>query len=159
MPPAIVPHVWETVVRKNLTIFEGCHFTRFYILIWQSFRKSRQRISTRTQAIFTLVKLGTISFAAYFLNCVHVGRSQTIAAIIRGLSSGKRFLKLKRSFLRLLNYKQEEAVDSCPGEQMLKPIDTTIPPVLLIVFYRLEKVFHTFILYESRMKFISNQFN
>ena len=27
-----------------------------------------------------LVRLGTISPAAHFLNCVHIGRSQTIAA-------------------------------------------------------------------------------
>ena len=47
---------------------------------------------------FKLVKLGTISPAAHFLNCVHIGRSQTIAAIIRGLSSGKRFVKLREVF-------------------------------------------------------------
>ena len=35
----IVPYVWEIVVRKNLTNFEGCHFARFYILIWWSFPK------------------------------------------------------------------------------------------------------------------------
>ena len=29
----IVPHIREVVVRKNLTIFEGCHFAQFYILI------------------------------------------------------------------------------------------------------------------------------
>ena len=47
---------------------------------------------------FKLVKLGTISPAAHFLNCVHIGRSQTIAAIIYGLSSGKRFIKLEEFF-------------------------------------------------------------
>ena len=47
---------------------------------------------------FKLVKLGTISPAADFLNCVDIVRSQTIAAIIRGLSSGKRFVKLREVF-------------------------------------------------------------
>ena len=42
-----------------------------------------------------LVKLGTISPAAHFFNCLHNGRSQTVAAIICGLSSGKRFVKLR----------------------------------------------------------------
>ena len=28
----IVPYVWEIVAGKNLTIFEGCHFPRFYIM-------------------------------------------------------------------------------------------------------------------------------
>ena len=45
---------------------------------------------------FKLVKLGTIS--AYFLNCVHIGRSQTRAAIICGLSSGKHFVKFREVF-------------------------------------------------------------
>ena len=41
---------------------------------------------------------GTISPAAHFLNCVHIGRRQTIAAIICGRSSGKRFVKLREVF-------------------------------------------------------------
>ena len=28
----IVPYVWEIVVSKNVTIFEGCHFPRFYTI-------------------------------------------------------------------------------------------------------------------------------
>ena len=48
--------------------------------------------------LFKLVKLGKISPAAHFLNCIHIGRSQTIAGIIRGLSSGKRFVKLREVF-------------------------------------------------------------
>ena len=47
---------------------------------------------------FELVKQVTISPAANFLHCVHIGRSQTIAAIIYGLSSGKRFVKLREAF-------------------------------------------------------------
>ena len=86
----IIPCVWEIVVRKNLTNFEGCHFARFYILIWQSFPKIETNDFNSGSYFFKLVKLGTISPAAHFLNCVHIGRSQKIASIICGLSSGKR---------------------------------------------------------------------
>ena len=94
----IVSYVWEIVVRKNLTNFEGCHFARFYILIWWSFPKIETKNFNSGSCFFKLVKLGTISPAAHFLNCVHIGRSQTIAAIICGLSSGKRFVKLREVF-------------------------------------------------------------
>ena len=40
----IVPHVWEIVVRKNLSIFKGCHYSWFYIMISSVFGKLRQRI-------------------------------------------------------------------------------------------------------------------
>ena len=94
----IVPYVWEIVVRKNLTNFEGCHFARFYILIWWSFPKIETKNFNSGSCFFKLVKLGTISPAAHFLNCVHIGRSQTIAAIICGLSSGKHFVNLREVF-------------------------------------------------------------
>ena len=48
--------------------------------------------------LMPFLKLGTISPAAHFLNCVHIGGSQTIAAIICGLSFGKRFVKLREVF-------------------------------------------------------------
>ena len=89
----IVLYVWEIVVRKNLTNFEGCHFARFYILIWWSFAKIETKNFNSGSCFLKLVKLGTISPAAHFLNCVHHGRSQTIAAIICSLSSGKFFVK------------------------------------------------------------------
>ena len=94
----IFPHVWEIVVRKNLTNFEGCHFARFYILIWWSFPKIETKNFNSGPCFFKLVKLGTISPAANFPNCVHIGRSQTIAALICGLSSGKRLVKLREVF-------------------------------------------------------------
>ena len=94
----IVLYVWEIVVRKNLTNFEGCHFARFYILIWWSFPKIETKNFNSGPCFFKLVKLGTISPAAHFLNCVHIGRSQTISAIICGLSSGKCFVKLREVF-------------------------------------------------------------
>ena len=91
----VVWYVWEIVVKKNLTNFEGWHSARFYILIWWSFPKIETKNFNSGSCFFKLVKLGTISPAAHFLNCVHIGRSQTIAAIICGLSSGKRFVKLR----------------------------------------------------------------
>ena len=94
----IVPYVWEIVVRKNLINFEGCHFARFYILIWWSFPKIETKNFNSGPCFFKLVKLGTISLTAHFLNCVHIRRSQTIAAIICGLSSGKCFVKLREIF-------------------------------------------------------------
>ena len=94
----MISYVWEIVVRKNLTIFEGCHFARFYILIWWSFPKIETKNLNSDQCFFKIIKLGTISPAAHFFNCVHIGRSQTIAAIIRGFSSGKRFAKLREVF-------------------------------------------------------------
>ena len=94
----IVPYVWEIVVRKHVTNFEGCHFARFYILIWWSFPKIETKSFNSGPCFFKLVKLGTISPAAHFLNWVHIGRNQTIAAIICGLSFGKRFVKLREVF-------------------------------------------------------------
>ena len=91
----IVPYVWEIVVRKHVTNFEGCHFARFYILIWWSFPKIETKNFNLGPYFFKLVRLGTKSPAAHFLNCVHIGRSQMIAAIICGLSSRKHFVKLR----------------------------------------------------------------
>ena len=39
----IVPYVWEIVVRKNLTIFEGCHFPRYYIIDLIEFCENRDK--------------------------------------------------------------------------------------------------------------------
>ena len=94
----IVPHVWEIVVRKNLTNLEGCRLARFYILISWSFPKIETKNFNSDPCFFKLVQLGTISPAAHFLNCVHMGRTQTIVIIIRWLSSGKRFVKLREVF-------------------------------------------------------------
>ena len=63
------PYVWEIKVRKNLRIFEGCHFPRFYILIWSSFRKIETKDLNSDPCFFNLVKLWSISPAAHFLNC------------------------------------------------------------------------------------------
>ena len=94
----IFPYVWEIVVRKDLTNLEGCQFARFYNLIWWSFPKIEIKNFNWDPFFFNLVKLGTISPAEHFLNCVHIGRSQTIAAIIFGFSSEKRFVKLRGAF-------------------------------------------------------------
>ena len=94
----IVPHVWEIALRKNLKNFESSYFARFYILIWWSFPKTETKNLNWGSCFFKLAKLGTISPAAHFLNCVHIGGSQTIAATFCGLSSGKRFVKLREFF-------------------------------------------------------------
>ena len=90
----IVPYVWEIVVRKNLTNFEGYHLARFYIFVWWSSLKIETKNFNSGPNFFKLVKLGTISSAAHFLNCVQIGRGQTIAANISGLCPGKHFVKL-----------------------------------------------------------------
>ena len=91
----IVPHVWEIRVRKNLTIFKGCHFAQFHILIWWSFPEIETKNFNSDPCFLKLLKMGTISPAAHFLNFEHIGRSQTIAAIICGFSCGERLVKLK----------------------------------------------------------------
>ena len=88
----------RNVLRKNLTNFEGCHFAWFFILIWWSFPKIETKNFNLGPCSLKLVKLGKISPAAHFLNCVHIGRSQAIAAIICGLSSAKHFVKLRQVF-------------------------------------------------------------
>ena len=37
----IAPHIWETVGRKNLIIFKGCHYSQFYMMISSGFCKNR----------------------------------------------------------------------------------------------------------------------
>ena len=66
----IAPHVRETEVRKNLTIFEGCHHSRFYMMISSSFRKIETKNSNSDPFILHFLVLGTPSPAAYWL-CKH----------------------------------------------------------------------------------------
>ena len=53
------------VVRKSLTIFEGCHFPRFYISDLIEFSENRDKEFQFGPMLFNLVKLGTISPAAH----------------------------------------------------------------------------------------------
>ena len=55
------------------------------MLIWLSFWKIETKNFNPDPWSFKLVRVGTISPAAHFLNFVHIGRSHTIAAIICGL--------------------------------------------------------------------------
>ena len=68
------------------------------ILYFNLMEFSENRDKEFQLGLMPFLKLGTLSPAAHFLNCVHIGRSQTIAAIICGLSSGKRFVKLREVF-------------------------------------------------------------
>ena len=103
----IVPHIWEIVVRKNLTICEGCHFAPFYILIWWSFLKIETKNLNLDPCFFKLVKLGTISPAAHFLNSTRWKKSDDSSNHLWTFF-WKRLCKVKRSFLRLLNYKRRK---------------------------------------------------
>ena len=71
----IVPYVWEIVVRKHVTNFEGCHFARFYILIWW---RLRQRVSTRAHAFSNL-----LSWERYHL--LHISLTEFTLEEIRRL--------------------------------------------------------------------------
>ena len=86
---------------KNILQFSKvATFLDFILSIWLSFPKIEAKIFNADPCFFNLVKLGTILPAAHFINCVRIGRSQKMAAIIRGLSSTKCFVR----FLTFLNY-------------------------------------------------------
>ena len=55
----IALHIWEIVHRKNLTIFKGCHYSRFYIMIPLSFRKIETRNLNSDPPILIFLVLGT----------------------------------------------------------------------------------------------------
>ena len=100
----IVPYIMEISARKNVTIFEGCHFPRFDILIPTSFWKIETQNIKSDPCIFNLVKLGTISPAAYFLNWENIERSQAIQTAICRLSKLKIFYKGNKVF-KILTWK------------------------------------------------------
>ena len=106
----IVPYVLEIVVRKISQSSKVATFLDIILLIWLSFVKIETKNFNSDPCFFNLVKLGTISPAAHFINCVHIGKSQKKAAIIRGLSFGKCFVKLNRRFLRFLNYEHGKQI-------------------------------------------------
>ena len=131
-------------------------FLDFILLIWLSLPKIETKNFNSDPCFFNLVKLGTISPAAYFINCVHIGRSQ-MAAIICGLSSGKCFVKLNRGFLRFLNYEHGKMV----YRGALKSRYRSLFVLLLLLSYSciLEIRENIFYFYFYMMNFISNQFN
>ena len=61
----IVPHIWEIVVRKNLTIFKGCHYSWFYIMISSSFREIETTNLNLDPCVLIFLVLGTRSPAAH----------------------------------------------------------------------------------------------
>ena len=61
----IAPHVWEIVGRKNLTIFKGCDYSRFYVMISLSFYKiETKNINSDLRILIFLVQV-TIRPAAH----------------------------------------------------------------------------------------------
>ena len=80
MPPLrmafIALHVWETVGRKNITIFKVCHYFRFYMMISSSFRKIENLNSDPS----------TLIFSALETTSPRIRSGHEIEAAIRGLS-------------------------------------------------------------------------
>ena len=101
----IVPYVWEIVVRKDLTNLEGCQFARFYNLIWWSFPKIEIKNFNWDPFFFNLVKLGTISPAEQL--CSHWKKPDDSSNHF-WFFFWKTLRKIKRSFLRFLNYKHKK---------------------------------------------------
>ena len=54
----IAPHVWEIVCRKNLTIFKGYHYSRFYIMISLSFWKMETKNLNLNPGYFNFLRTG-----------------------------------------------------------------------------------------------------
>ena len=61
----IAPHVWEIVCTKNITIFKGCHYSRFYIMISLNFQKMETKNLNSDPRILIFLVLRTTSPAAY----------------------------------------------------------------------------------------------
>ena len=61
----VAPDLWEMVGRKNLTIFKGCHCSRFYIMISSSFRKIVTENLNSDPRILIFLVLQTASPAAH----------------------------------------------------------------------------------------------
>ena len=55
----IAPHICEIVCRKTLTIFKSCHYSRFYITIFSSFRKIETKDLNSDPRILIFLVLGT----------------------------------------------------------------------------------------------------
>ena len=55
----IAPHLWEIACRKNLTIFKGCHYSRFYTMISLSFQKIETKNLKSNPRILSFPVLGT----------------------------------------------------------------------------------------------------
>ena len=61
----IAQYIWEIVGRKNLTIFKGCYYSRFYIMISLSFRKVETKNLNSDPRILIFLVLGSTSPAAH----------------------------------------------------------------------------------------------
>ena len=61
----IAPHVREIVGRKNLTMFKGCHYSRFDIMICSSFRKIETKNLNSDPGILILLVRRTTSLHAH----------------------------------------------------------------------------------------------
>ena len=55
----IALHVWEKVCEKNLKIFKGCHYSRFYITVFLCFWEIETNNLNSDQRILIFLVLGT----------------------------------------------------------------------------------------------------
>ena len=81
----IASQVWEIAGRKNLTIFKGCYYSRFYMMISSNFREIETKNLNSDLCILTFLALGTKSRAAY-IGYLNIGNGHEIEATICGLS-------------------------------------------------------------------------
>ena len=96
------------------------------------------------------VKLGTISLAKHFLNCVYIGRSQTVAATAYGFSKQKIF-----KIFYLLT--QEKAIQRCSEKQVLKLfVLLFLLPYTCILWVRIYTFIFTGLFLKGWVKFSSH---
>ena len=90
----IAPHVREIVSKKNLTIFLGCHYFRFYIIISLGFRKIETKNLNSNPRILIFFVLGTNH--QLHISYLNIRSYHDIEAAIRGYSYVplKTFVKL-----------------------------------------------------------------
>ena len=86
----LLPFINSKNIYKLEKISQFLKFALFLDFIYwftHGFETMRRKITT--SILINLVKLGTISLTAHFLNCVNIGKT---------LYSGKRFVKLAKGF-------------------------------------------------------------
>ena len=115
----IVSYVWEIAVRKSLTIFEGCHFLRFYIIDLTEFSENRDKEFQFGSMIFSIVlnwgyHLLHISLNVYTLEEVKRCHNHSWAFFRKILC------KVKQKVFEIFKLPTwEENIQRCPIKQIL----------------------------------------
>ena len=81
----IAPHVWEIVGRKNLTIFKGCHYSRFHIMIPLSFWKIETKNLNSDPHNFNFPRTGWELHHQLHIRYLNISSDHGIEAATRGL--------------------------------------------------------------------------